>query len=76
MNKLNLVILRWINFSIKDWNKKTKKKQLKAIADETDIKSKIDVFYVYLTPEAVSLIKEIKSTGDNVDYDKLPFCRW
>ena len=76
MNKLNLVILGWINFSIKDWNKKTKKKQLKTIADETDIKSQIDVFYVYLTPEAVSLIKEIKSTGDNVDYDKLPFCRW
>ena len=33
-------------------------------------------FYVYLTPKAVSLIKEIKSTGDNVDYDKLSFCRW
>ena len=76
MNKLNLIILCWINFSIKDWNKKTKKKQLKTIADETDIKSQIDVFYVYLTPEAVSLIKEIKSTGDNVDYDKLSFCRW
>ena len=47
--------------------------QLKIIADKTDIKSQIDCFDKYLSPEAVTLIKEIKSTEVNVDYEKLSF---
>ena len=43
------------------------------IRDKIDIKPHIDFFDEYLTPEAVTFIKEIKSTEDNVGYDKLSF---
>ena len=42
------------------------KKQLKIIRNKTDIKSQIDFFDKYLTPEAVALIKEVKSMGDTL----------
>ena len=47
--------------------------QLKVIKGKTDIKSKIDLFDEDLTPEAITLIKEIKSLEENVYYDKLSF---
>ena len=47
--------------------------QLKVIKRKTDIKSKIDLFDEDLTPEAITLIKEIKSLEENVYYDKLSF---
>ena len=46
---------------------------LKAIKGKTEIKSKIELFDEDLTPEAIVLIKEIKSIEENVDYNKLPF---
>ena len=47
--------------------------QLKINGNKTGIKSQIDFFDEYLTPETVALIKEFKSIGDNVNYDKLSF---
>ena len=41
--------------------------QLKVIKGKTDIKSKIVLFDKDLTPEAIALIKEIKSLEENVD---------
>ena len=49
------------------------KEQLKVIGNKTNIKSQIDLFDKDLTPEAIALIKEIKSIEDNVDYGKLSF---
>ena len=46
---------------------------LKAIKGKTEIKSKIELFDEDLTPEAIVLIKEIKSIEENVDYNKLSF---
>ena len=46
---------------------------LKVIKGKIDIKSKIDLFGEDLTPEAFTLIKEIKSIEENVNYDKLFF---
>ena len=37
------------------------------------MKSEIDLFDEDLTPEAIPLIREIKSMEENVDYDKLSF---
>ena len=47
--------------------------QLKIIGDKTNIKSQTDFLDEYLTPEAGTLIKEIKSMGDDVDHHKLLF---
>ena len=47
--------------------------QLKATEGKTCSKSKIDLFDKHLTLEAIDLIKVIKSTEVNVDYDKLFF---
>ena len=55
--------------SIEDKNEE----QLNAIKDKTDMKSKNDLFYEDLTPKAITLIKEIKSIEENVDYNKLSF---
>ena len=46
---------------------------MKVIKGKTDINSKIHLFDENLTPEAVVLIKEIKSIKENVDYVKLSF---
>ena len=46
---------------------------LKTIKGKTEMKSKIDLFDEDLTPEAITLIKEIKSIEENVDYNKLSF---
>ena len=43
------------------------------IRDKIGIKSQIDFFDECVTPESVTLIKEIKSTEDNVGNDKLSF---
>ena len=48
-------------------------KQLKTIKSKNDIKSQIDLFNEELSSEAVSLLKEIKDIGNNVDYSKLFF---
>ena len=37
------------------------------------LKIQIDLFNEELSSEAVTLLKEIKDTGDNVDYNKLFF---
>ena len=64
--------------SIEDKNKEL----LNAIKDKSDIKKKNDfmnyflffsLFYEDLTPEAITLIEEIKSIEENVDYDRLSF---
>ena len=47
--------------------------QLNAIKHETYLKSYFDLFDENLTPEALELIKEIKSVENYVDYDKLSF---
>ena len=47
--------------------------QLKTIKGKTGLKSKIDLFDENLTPEAIALIKQIKSIEENADYDKLSF---
>ena len=47
--------------------------QLKATEGKTCSKSKIDLFDKHLTLEAIDLIKVIKSTEVNGDYDKLFF---
>ena len=46
---------------------------MKVIKGKTDVNSKIHLFDENLTPEAVVLIKEIKSIKENVDYVKLSF---
>ena len=43
------------------------KELLKTIKGKTEMKSKIDLFDEDLTPEAITLIKEIKSIEENVD---------
>ena len=48
-------------------------KQLKIIGNKNDIRSRIDLFDEDLTSGAITLIKEIKSIGQNVDYNKLSF---
>ena len=55
--------------SIEDKNEEL----LNAIKDKADMKSKNDWFYEDLTPKAITLIKEIKSIEENVDYNKLSF---
>ena len=48
-------------------------KQLKIIGNKSEIRSRIDLFDEDLTSGAITLIKEIKSIGQNVDYNKLSF---
>ena len=55
-------LLRRLN-NIEDKNEE----QLKAIKGKTGLKPKIDLFNKDLTPEAITLIKEIKSIEVNVD---------
>ena len=79
MRKLNLSILHWVEFLIdglKDEDKKERlvkrvkniedknEELLKAIKGKIDIQSKNDLFDEDLTPEAIALIKEIKSLED------------
>ena len=44
--------------------------QLIIVGNKTSTKSQIDLFDEDLSPEAIVLIKEIKSIEDDVDYDK------